>query len=204
MTCSSGRQGFCFVGGEAGRGDGALEPGEQVFVELSVEFLGIQHGQPRGQQAVEVVRLVVVVCPLQPLGQGQLSENVKVGAMGVVDVDLPYQRHVAQHVAAFVAFVRAAVDDGNGELAVVAERYHHRHGKQAVDLTCDGGEVGPRIPGAAQFDGEKEIGPRLARVDGRVLKQPLVLAEFFVRELKEQVGLLPVRELGLVRIEGFA
>ena len=65
-----GREGFRFVGGEAGRGDGVLEPGEQVFVELPVEFFGIQHGQPRGQQAVEVARFAVVVCPLQPIGQG--------------------------------------------------------------------------------------------------------------------------------------
>ena len=124
--------------------------------------------------------------------------------MGVVDVDFSYQRHVAQHVAAFVSCVRAAVDDGHGELIGVTERHRHRHGKQAVDLTGDGGEVGPRIFGSAQFDGEKEVGAHLARVDGRVLKQILMLAEFFVRELKEQVGLLPLRELGLVRVEGLA
>ena len=63
--------------------------------------------------------------------------------MGFAEVDVSYQRHVAQHVAAFVAFVRAAVDDGHGEFVGVTERHRHRHGKQAVDLAGDGGEVGP-------------------------------------------------------------
>ena len=110
----------------------------------------------------------------------------------------------AQHVAAGLAPVLAAVHDGEGQPAGVAEQHDDRHGKQPVDLARHVGQRGTGIPRAAQFDGEEQGGFEQAGCEGRVREQGLVAPHFRVRQLKEEFGLVPLGELGLLRMEGLA
>ena len=106
-----GPQDFRSAGWEAGFPHGALEPAEQLAVESAVQLLGVQRVQPRGQQAVEVVLLVVTVHPPQAVVQRELREDVHVRAVGPGGVDFAYERDAADDVALRVALVRAHVDE---------------------------------------------------------------------------------------------
>ena len=141
-----GRQGAGLVGGEGRLGHGAGEPGEQRRVEAFVQRLGIQRTEQRGEQAIEGARLLVRGQPVQPFGQGQRVQDVEVGAVGVLGLDVADERDAAEHVAAGIALVRAAVDDGEGQPAGVAEQHDDRHGKQAVELAGHVGQRGAGIP----------------------------------------------------------
>ena len=199
-----GRQGAGLVGREGRLGHGAGEPREQRGVEAFVQRLGIQRIEQRGEQAVESARLLVRGQPVQPFGQGQRVQDVEVGAVGVRGLDVADERDAAEHVAAGIALVRAAVDDGEGQPIGVAEQHDDRHGEQAVELAGHVGQRGAGVPCAPQFDGEEQIGFEQPGFEGRVLEQRAVGLHFRVGQLKEQVGLVPLGELGLLRVQGLA
>ena len=123
---------------------------------------------------------------------------------GCLGLDVADEGDAAEHVAAGIPLVRAAVDDGEGQPIGVAEQHDDRHGKQAVELPGHVGQRGAGIPCAPQFDGEEQVRFEQAGCEGRVLERRAVALHFRVGQLKEQVGLCPVGELRLLRMENLA
>ena len=80
-------------------------------------------------------------------GEGEVEQDLDVGAVRVGDADVFDERDFFQHVLGFVAFVEAAVDDGEGERVAVAEQQHDRHGEELVDLAGDARKLGAGVVG---------------------------------------------------------
>ena len=186
-----GAQGSGLIGGKPGLFDvdGAVEPGEQILVEPPVEFLGVQFVQPGGQQAVKIVLLVVGVHPFRALGQRELGQNVQMGAVGIGRVNLPYERHFAQHIALRGALVLAAVDEGHSEQIACLRRAvlgrqvggsEQNDGGLAqalVDLAGELRVLATWVGCFLQFHGEEDKALLLSLVEGSGLKPKRLLID---------------------------
>ena len=162
-----GRQGNGLVGGEPGGGDGAFEPGEQIPVEAAVEGFGVQGGQPGFQEAVKVAGFAVGVQPAEARRQGQVGQDVQVGAVGAGRIDFADEGDAADDIAVGVVAVGAAADEGQGNpsgiVGVVggvvgsSEEDDHRDGEAAVEFAGQGGVAAAGVGGIAQgYGGEEE------------------------------------------------
>ena len=105
------------------------------------------------------------------------------------------------HGLTFVELVSAAVDDGDGEAALVPEEHHDGHGEEAIDLPGDGGEFPASVVAAFKLDGNEDVGFEEAALDGVVGEEAGLAAEFLIGELEEKVGGFPVGEESLGLIE---
>ena len=90
-------------------------------------------------------------------GDGERGEDVEMSAMGGGAVDAVDERHLAENVLAGVDLVGAAVDDGDGEQAVVGEQHHDGNLEEPIDLAGDLRELGARIGGALEGDVEEQV-----------------------------------------------
>lgn len=121
---------------------------------------------------------------------------VRVGERDVAD-----EGDFFQYVFVGVDFVLAAIDDGDGEFFAVLQQHHDGHGKDAIDLSGNGGELAARIVGIFQLDGEEEIGAEQAGSDVGFLEEGRRGGQFFLGELEEDIGGLPLGEQGFLGIE---
>ena len=117
------------------------------------------------------------------------------------EVDLANERDFAEDVFAGVELVHAAIDDGDGEAALVPEEHHDGHREEAVDLAGDGGEFAACVVAALQLDGDEDVGFEQAALDLRVAG---FAAEFLIGELEEEIGGFPLGDECLFLIENAA
>ena len=157
MTCSSAGRVRCWVGGESGGVDRVLEPGEKLAVEAAVERLGVQGVQPGVQQAVKIAGPAVAGDPAQAVGQGELRQEVQMGAVGVGGVDFPHQRNAAHNIAVGVVAVGAAMDKGQGDPVVGGAEKRHGGGRESlVQFPRKGGVVAAGVIAAGKLHGDKQ------------------------------------------------
>ena len=121
----------------------------QVFVEAVIQRLDIEHLEPGCVQLFKAGRNVFGV----HLGQRHALQNAQVGGVGLLQVNVLDEGHLAfNHVQRAVAFVGAAVNHGNRQqrrtvFAGIAKQQNRWHGKKAVDFACQRGQLAA-APGA--------------------------------------------------------
>ena len=178
------------VVGEAALGGGPPEPLEQLAVEAPVERLDVERPFPCGVQAVEVAD-----ARLDQTGKREVGEDVDVRPVRVGGADVLDQRHALQDVAAVVAPVGAAVDDGQGQGRAAAEQEDGRHREQAVDGAGRLGEFGPAAGPVVEFDGQEQEGLDPAPVEPRRPEQAVLpgadFADLLVGDLKDDLDRAP-------------
>ncbi len=175
------------VVGEAGVGDGPLEPPEQVLVEAPVQRLDVEHALPRGEQAVEVPD-----APVHEAGQRQIDEDVDVRPVRlppVPRVDVLDQGHPLQHVAAVVPLVGAAVDGGQRQGLPVAEQDDDRHGEAAVDGARRLRQFRPAVGAVREVRRHEQEGLGAPPVE--FLEQLRMAADLVARDLEDDIGRTP-------------
>ena len=144
-------------------------PVRKLLVEAVVEQLDVEDLLPCGVEGIEVpdreFLRVLQLC------KGDGLKDLKVPAMRRDERDVANEGHLLQHILVRVDFVLAAVDDSDGEAAVVLEQDHYGHREDAVDLTRDGRELAARVFAALQLDGKKQVGAKQAALDVGFLEE---------------------------------
>ncbi len=83
--------------------------------------------------------------------------------------------------------MQTAVDNRKSRGRAMLEQNQGRHQEQAVDFARDRHQRAARVHIALQFNGEKEIGLILIRIERIDLKQGVLFRNFGFGELKQQV-----------------
>jgi hypothetical protein len=130
------------------------------------------------------------------------------GAMGVVAQDVLDEGDFFEDVFALIAFVQAAVDDGQRQHLSVAEENEGRHVEELVEFAGDASESGACVVVPLQFESEEEVGID----DGTVvsafaLEAELLVAgspDFVVGKLEEEGNGFPFAGQGVWVIKRFA
>ena len=190
--------------GNSGLGEGPEIPVGEFLVEALVERGGVEGLLPGGLQLDEVGEAVLVV----QRAEGKVVENLDMGAMGVAALDVLDEGDLFEDVLAFIAFVQAAVDDGQRQRLSVAEQHEGRHGEELVEFAGDAGEGGARVVVPLQFESEEEVGIDDGTVVGAfALEEELLVAggaDFVVGQLEEEVDGFPFAGQGVLVVERFA
>src|SRR5262245_15902878 len=103
-------------------------------------------------------------------------EDIQVAAVRGCEGDVTDKGDFFEDVLIRLAFVAAAIDDGNGEdwqpegIAMTNEN-HNEHGKDPIDLTGAAGECVAGIALSRELDGEEEIGLEESSFDGGFVKE---------------------------------
>ena len=69
--------------------------------------------------------------------EGEVVQNLDVGAMGISQTDVLYERDLFQDVFARLSFVQAAINDSQRNRLAMAKEDQRRHVKQLIDLAGD-------------------------------------------------------------------
>ena len=129
-------------------------PVGQFAVELPVEFVRVEGLAPRLMKLFEIAAFVF----RHERRQGEVVQDLDVGAVWVVAADILDQLDLFQHVATLILLAQASVDDRERQCTVMPHEKHGGHIEKEVDLTGDVGKLGACVMVLLQVEGEEEIG----------------------------------------------
>ncbi|MCI0539937.1 MAG: hypothetical protein L0Z50_32430 [Verrucomicrobiales bacterium] len=190
---------------DSGMCEGPEIPVGHLAIEPFVQGVTGESFLPGLVQPGEVVEMIFVVQD----GQREVTEDIDVGADRIGKVEILDKRDLFQHVLGLVAFVEAAVYDGERERVAMPEQEQDRHWEQSVNRAGDCGKFGPRIGARLQFEGEKQVAlddgvPEFAfRLERRQLVAERGGADFFICDLEQKIHGLPLGEEGVIGIQRF-
>ena len=172
------------VVGEAGFGDGALEPSEQLAVEPPVERLNVEHPLPCGVQVIEGADTHA-----DEARERQLAKNLDMRPVRVAGANVLDERDALQNVPAAVAPVGASVDGGQREGRAVTKQDDDRHGKAVVYDAHHLRQFGPAVAAVIQTRRHEQKGLGAPLVE--VLEQARMVADLLPGDLEHDIGGTP-------------